>query len=225
MLNKTKLTVRDLSLGPNYDATFRWLMRCYSNLESIRDLGGCRGGEEAIARAVRGSLHPSAVPKYNEAWRVVRFDAPKDMYDFREDLRSARMRISVCANDLLRKSACALPAEDVVLYLCRRSVKRFGFDAGASYGQICGRIIRFGFELCPEWLAPALRGQYREQPENERLHVAMRPIIDSAGRMSIFSLVHDEDGLHLLRSNGSPGTMYGPDELFVIVKPRSAEKR
>src|SRR3989344_2092330 len=213
---RTRYGVRSRSFSPDpkLQGSLKWLFGCYDRLERMHSVH--KHGGAVVIEAVRDSLCSFAsMPEHNKVWRVIRTDGSFEPEGFKKRFVTTGIRVGACADDLLRKPACVLPTKEIKLILCVRSVEKMGFEFGASYGRICDRLCSLGFELCPEWLALILREQYKRQPKEERLHVAMCPVIDSTGRSSIFTLVRDADGLHLCRNKGAQDALYGPQALFV----------
>lgn len=60
-----------------------------------------------------------------------------------------------------------------------------------------GRGQQLGLELCPPEVVLQFRLEYKDQPLDERLYVAMKPIASSDGEPRIFVLVHNAGGLGL----------------------------
>jgi hypothetical protein len=79
-----------------------------------------------------------------------------------------------------------------------------------------GRGNRLGLELCPADLGPHLRLEYKDQPLNERLYVAMKPITASDGEPRIFVVANNADGLSLDAVRARPDDQWAPDDKFVF---------
>jgi hypothetical protein len=113
------------------------------------------------------------------------------------------------------------------------SVADLGFSEGALTREIIGsdqdrdlfghtapftggRGNRLGLELCPSDLGPNLRLEYKDQPLNERLHIAMKPITSSEGEPRIFVVANDSNGLSLDAARARPDDQWAPDDKFVF---------
>lgn len=83
-----------------------------------------------------------------------------------------------------------------------------------------GRSNQLGLKLCPPDLGPQLRLQYDDQPLNERLYIAMKPITASDGEPRIFMLVHGADGLSLDAARARPDDQWAADDKFVFCLPQ-----
>ena len=78
-----------------------------------------------------------------------------------------------------------------------------------------------GLELCPAEVGPQLRLQYLDQPKDDAFLIAIEPISDSDGLLSIFSIERGDSGrLGLLVNNGNPSCFWSGSQKFVFVRPR-----
>lgn len=82
--------------------------------------------------------------------------------------------------------------------------------------RLRGAEGQLGLELCPPELAPQYRLEYKDQPLDERLYVAMRPITSSDGEPRIFVLGHDADGLSLDAARARPDDKWRPTDMFIL---------
>lgn len=73
--------------------------------------------------------------------------------------------------------------------LIRLTVTDLGFKMNeVPFGQICQQAETFGLELCPPDTGPNYRLQYIDQPSQDSVSIAMKPITGSDGNAYIFSL-------------------------------------
>lgn len=113
------------------------------------------------------------------------------------------------------------------------TVADLGFSEGATTKEIIGtehdvdqqgkpaaftsgRGTQLGLDLCPPDVAPHYRLKYKDQPLNERLHVAMKPISSADGEPRIFTLGHNADGLSLDASLARPDAKWHPNDRFMF---------
>lgn len=129
----------------------------------------------------------------NSTWGTIKIGTYSSLGAMRRALALTRaltgsrnMRIDDEANDLLDNVKIATEVEEVDLVIIRAA--DLGFQDCASYRQICRKAHSVGLESLPPEAAPILRMKYRDQPENECLHIAMKPIKDSYGEDCIFIL-------------------------------------
>jgi hypothetical protein len=79
-----------------------------------------------------------------------------------------------------------------------------------------GRGTRLGLELCPPDLGPHLRLQYEDQPPDERLYIAMKPINSADGEPRIFVVANNADGLSLDAVRSRPDDEWAADDKLVF---------
>lgn len=79
-----------------------------------------------------------------------------------------------------------------------------------------GRGQQLGLELCPREVVLQFRLNYKDQPLDELLYVAMKPIVSSDCRPSIFVLVHNADGLWLDGIQVRPNDKWHPNCKFMF---------
>lgn len=87
---------------------------------------------------------------------------------------------------------------------------------GSSAPFTGGRGRQLGLELCPPEIAAQFRLEYKDQPLDERLYVAMKPIASSDGEPRIFVLVHNADGLFLDAAWARPDDKWHPNNKFMF---------
>lgn len=94
------------------------------------------------------------------------------------------------------------PAPRQKVKLVRISVKELGFIKPVTFRKILERAEELGLALCPPIVAPHLRLEYDNQPENEELYVACTPIKNSEenDKKDMFCLCYDSDRMTLDRA-------------------------
>ena len=117
--------------------------------------------------------------------------------DFRKSLWDSGNKVSSEANGILGNPAFTVAVKKIRIDLVIKSVGEIGFKGGATRKQIYGRANELGLDLCPAEVGPQLRLQYKDQPEEEHLIVAMNPIADSGGALELFSVERNDSGLWL----------------------------
>ena len=140
--------------------------------------------------------------------------------DFRKSLRDSGNKVSSEANGILGNPAFTVAVKKIRIDLVIKSVGEIGFKGGATRKQIYGRANELGLDLCPAEVGPQLRLQYKDQPEGERLIVAMNPIADSGGALLLFLVERHASGLLLLSYYDSPGDLWGAGNRFVFARRR-----
>ena len=138
--------------------------------------------------------------------------------DFRKSLRDSGNKVSSEANGILGNPAFTVAVKKIRIDLVIKSVGEIGFKGGATRKQIYGRANELGLDLCPAEVGPQLRLQYKDQPEEEHLIVAMNPIAVSGGALGLFGVGRRGSGLWLRSYYGGPGLIWGADFRFVFAR-------
>jgi hypothetical protein len=156
------------------------------------------------------------VKKEFPIWKIVSLGTQKSVEDLTKALTSNGFRISDWAAQILKK--IPLATAETEIELVNVSVSDLGFERGATRAQICARAAEYGLGLVPAEVGPQLRLQYADQPFGEWLLMAMEPITDSGGRLSVFRVERDEDGQWLYTFYGSPGLEWNPGNRWVFAR-------
>ena len=138
--------------------------------------------------------------------------------DFRSALKRGGNRISDWANDILGKPAFKAATEATEVDMVKVTVAELGFKNGATRRDIYQRAKEFGLELCPAEVGPQLRLQYQDQSLNEWLVIAMEPISDSDGDLSVFVVERLGDGRWLHGGRGHPDRSWDSGNQFVFLR-------
>ena len=138
--------------------------------------------------------------------------------DFRKSLRDSGNKVSSEANGILGNPAFTVAVKKIKIDLAIKSVDELGFKDGAIRQQIYGRANELGLDLCPAEVGPQLRLQYKDQPEEEHLIVAMNPIADSGGALELFFVERDDSGLWLCGYYVHPGLIWNAGFRFVFAR-------
>ena len=140
--------------------------------------------------------------------------------DFRKSLRDSGNKVSSEANGILGNYAFTftVAVKKIKIDLAIKSVDELGFKDGATRQRIYGRANELGLDLCPAEVGPQLRLQYKDQPEEEHLIVAMNPIADSDGALELFLVERDDSGLWLDSYYDVPGYIWHAGSRFVFAR-------
>ena len=122
-----------------------------------------------------------------------------------------------------------------VVEIVALSVAELGFGEGATYGQIIARALESGWVECPLELGPHLRMQFPDQPDGAdgkplthgrappgSITVASPPLDDSDETAKGFYLRRVESVLWLRGYRSWSGHIWGPEDVFVFSKGRTA---
>ena len=150
----------------------------------------------------------------------------KDADGFRKALKKADCNIGDWGNDILGKPAFTVAPQETEVELVVVSVAELGFNEGATRADIYKRANELGLDLCPNEVGPQLRLQYKDQPKDEWLLIAMEPITDSDGDLGVFGVRRDGDGAQWLHAYyGLPGSFWLADYRWVFVRRKSFESQ
>ncbi len=177
------------------------------------------GGEEGARLFLAGELEIKPVEL--KIFKTIKLGTGlKTAGDFSRSLKDNGCNISNWANDILGKSAFTAATEEIEIDLVVKSVAELGFKNGATCQQIYNRANELGLDLCPPEVGPQLRLQYKDQPNNEWLIVAMEPITDSDGDLKLFNVERYDSGLWLCGYYDYPGNVWNANYRFVFARPR-----
>jgi hypothetical protein len=138
--------------------------------------------------------------------------------DFRRALKADGHVISDWGDDILSKPAFTVVAEKTEVELIRLTVADLGFEEGTTRTDIYNRATELGLALCPAEVGPQLRLQYQDQPMNEGLFIAMKPILDSDSCLSVFGVGRTGGGLWLNGGYGEPDGFWRGDNALVFLR-------
>src|SRR5262249_7118932 len=95
----------------------------------------------------------------------------------------------------------------------------FGFERGASYGELCAKALELGFELAPTEAGLAMRLQYPHQPRGEWIRVASEPVMLDDGTCAIFASGTYQNAKWLDVVSADPDARYAAGDLFAFIRP------
>lgn len=130
------------------------------------------------------------------------------------DLEKKGYKVSDWADDLLQKVKFSTKKEKIDLVVLK--VSDLGFTTRTRYADIIAKAKEMGYDLCPPEVGPLLRIQYKDQPSNEWITIAMEPIAGRGGDPGVFTLARFGDGLWLGRSWAGPDDEWRPDDEFAF---------
>lgn len=179
------------------------------------------GGDDGVRRFLAGELVVKPVDRNWSIWKTIKLGTGiKDANGFRKAIKNAEMRIGNWADDILGKPEFTVVAGETEVDLVKVTVAELGFKDGARRDQIYDRAQELGLELCPREVGPQLRLQYKDQPLNEWILVAMEPIRGSDGDLGVFSVGCYDSRLWLLSSFGNPDFFWIAGDQWAFVRPR-----
>src|SRR3989344_1471412 len=151
-----------------------------------------------------------------QTWRKLQIGLLRLVRSYSELLTEDSFRVSEFASQIVKKMK--LVKGPTTLELVGVSVAELGFVEGATFAQIIELARQLGLELCPAEVGPALRLAYKDQPKGEWLRIAMEPVAGSDGRLFVFFVGCDDDGLWLRTLWFYPRNVSGPGPRWVFVR-------
>ena len=190
------------------------------NLGQVEAVVNKLGGMEGVKRFLSCETVIQVAEHKFKTWKTIKLGTGlKTADDFRKTLKDNGFNISGWANDILRKPVFTVAAEETEVELVKVTVAELGFKRGARHDQTYERAKELGLELCPPEVGPQLRLQYQDQPNGERILVAMEPIIVSDGDSDVFGVERVGSGLWLYGFWGRPDVFWGPGDRWVFCRP------
>ncbi len=183
-------------------------------IDLLEKVGGRDG--ELWLRGLNKFLRKENPWENPEILKTIEIGTHKDVKSLRKALEESGARISNWAGDILNKTKLSKSKQSLDLVVL--TVEELGFPQGAQLKDIYKAAINQGLGLCPAEVGPQLRLQYTNQPKGEWLLIAMEPINDSDGDLSLFR-VERSDGDHwLLASYGYPDGHWDASYRFVFFR-------
>lgn len=148
-------------------------------------------------------------------WKIIQLGTPKTIPKLRQAILDGGNKIGPDGGDILDRITIA--PKPIKLKLESATNAELGLPNGGSVRDTYGRIRKLGYKLCPAEVGPQLRRQWSDQPLGDFRLVAMEPISDSGGFLTVFYLEHD-DGLLLDGILGYPVSFWYGDFRWVFCR-------
>ncbi len=142
----------------------------------------------------------------------------KTKEDFLSAFELGGYRVSNWAKNILSQPAFKAADKEIEIDLVIATIKDLGFQESTPRSRIYKRAQEIGLELCPAEVGPQLRIQYPDQTKGEWLLVAMEPITDSDGDLSVFEVKHGFGGRWLGGNGGDPDCVWSPGNRWVFCR-------
>lgn len=176
---------------------------------------------DELQRMVEGRENTSPNLPAFLLWKTLKLGTHKSAKELRKAMEQAGCNISDWAGGMLKQNAFTVAGQETDIDLVVVSVAELRFATGATRKDIYERAIQLGLALCPAEVGPQLRLQYLDQPMDEWLRIAMEPITDSDGGLSVFRVAHDGDGPWLRSDRGRPGSVWRAGNRWVFTRRKS----
>ena len=130
------------------------------------------------------------------------------------------------AKKVLEQTKVTLSTEPRQVCLALVTQRDFGFRKPAfSISRFYDVVLSAGFELCPVEVGPQLRVQYKDQPDQECIHIGMKTGHGGSGCMGweeILCVVNDsrsKDQININALDYRTSMNVGLDQKFVFIIP------
>jgi hypothetical protein len=108
-------------------------------------------------------------------WETVTLGIFRTPEEYREELKKRRLSISVWSRHLF-DDQFPRSYRTINLDLVLVTPWKLGVRKRTSYEEICHKAVSKGLTLCPAECGPALRLQSKQLPNDEPVHIGMKPI-------------------------------------------------
>ncbi len=166
-----------------------------------------------------------------KVWKTVKIGTHKTANEWRKSINATGQKIDDRADEIMNHPAFHTDQDEEEIQLVNVSAAELGLKKtsygvmwGITYGEVCARARHLGLYLCQSEVGPALREEYKDQPENDFLNIGMETITRSNGNPSFFTLTHYPDNisttLWLGTGYGGANGVWGIDSRFVFELPK-----
>lgn len=191
------------------------------NLGQVEAIVNKLGGMEGVKRFLSGESVIKEAEYRFDVWKTIKLGTGlKTSEDFRRALADGGFTLTDWASDILGTSAFTAATEETEVDLVKVTVAELGFKTNARRDHIYERAKELGLELCPPEVGPQLRLQYKDQPDGERITIAMEPFLVSSYNPGLFRVVRDDSEPWLGSSWGNSDAFCSADSRWVFCRPR-----
>lgn len=152
-------------------------------------------------------------PEEKISRKNIEITTTKTSEQYTKDLEKEGYLVSSWALDILNKMEVLKQNENIDLVTL--SVRQLGFPNSATLQEIYDRAKEFGLGLCPPQVGPELRLNYKNQPNNEWLTIAMESVIGH-GDWRLFRVRRGGSGSWLDTGGGGFDAYWGGNIHFVF---------
>lgn len=142
----------------------------------------------------------------------------KSSQQLEAELKQKSINISSYTEDMLHSPDFTTLKDPQDIDMIRLKVQDLGLPGNPTTDQICARAKELGLELCPAEVGPHLRLKDTDQTMGDWYWIGMKQIADRGGRLHVFRLARDVDGLWLDDWCALPGGWW-PESRFVFGLP------
>lgn len=178
--------------------------------------------DEKQSPTVNDKSAEAILPNRFPDWKTVTIGGYQNAEQYKRTASQTGCHIGDWASDILESPNFIVTQEKEQIVLAIVTVAELGLTKGGSYHNICTNASKFGMQLCPAEIGPALRLAYKEQPDGEAVAVAMKAVQTRSGGLYIFTLGRNGENLWLRGSFGHRNFFWYPDQKFVFARLSSA---
>ena len=114
----------------------------------------------------------------------------------KQEMEDKKINSSTYGEDMMDSEDFTTLKNPENITLVRCNIKALGIKNDyPTTNEVFARIVELGGVLCPAEVGPHKRLSYVNQPMNERVYIAMKPIADRGGNPSVFGLFRHVGGL------------------------------
>ena len=179
---------------------------------------------EAFCNLLQAFIEVKQV-KVWKTWKTIKFDkfgaGPQSTKAFCRAAKPLGIILTNLVNDFLvnRSSSLVMSTHETQVDLVVVSVAELDFKNGGTFENIQARAQELGLDLCPPEVGLHLRLQYTDQPKDEWLYIAMKPITYSIGRrIYLFGVGNVDSVLYLASSGDDPDYVFDGNCRFVFLR-------
>lgn len=209
---RTTMSLEILDVGQANELKLAFRRNGFNN-EQVKQL--CEGNILAQVLSVLNGVM-EIVPRKFPTWRRITIGLHKTVAELRKALEDGGFQISEYTGRVFAGMKLAEVVTELELVIV--SVAELGFLNGATFEQIVKRAKELGLELCLVEAGTALRLAYKDQPNGEWLWIAMEPVADAGGRLSVLRVVRDDGGLWLGTRWFDPQYVWRPASRLVFCR-------
>ena len=152
-------------------------------------------------------------------WRSIKLGKLCSVENIRTELKMSGVNIDSWASSVMEHPSFVLHDGEIELNLVRVTLRELGFKESAPYVSIYAHAAELGLKLCPAEVGPLLRMQYLDQPEAEKLYIAMMPLITADSTFKFIFWLDSEKSARYLRCEFYDEGCSGADAELVFVLP------
>lgn len=155
-------------------------------------------------------------------WKKIKIGG-KTKKQLLKELKKQKINISSYAQSMIDNPDFTLSEKEEEIKFIKTTPAEMGLAGYPTTDQIYAKAKELGYELCPAETALHLRLDYKDQPMDEYLIMAMEAINGSDGDPKLFRMNRHSGGKWLDYYDGSPGIGWRGGNRFVFVSRKSSE--